>query len=246
VANVKTVQDKGDKAALLILDDGSKPVWTPDRELARTLLGKPIPPDWIRKDGEYGPQAFPPKSKGQGRYRDTKEAFEAEAASRLAWQEVEEERKDRRTALMTAAEVAKAFIAQDPTPKSSPRPAAVIGDLAETFYQWLRSSPAVSEPVAERDVASKGEAEPTSKGLGPNRVGRPMASPAGDTSVGEGEAPATRPGEGQPKPSPGFPMSPAECNHKGISGHWLPTKTVGGQARCPRCGESAVIYMETA
>ena len=109
MANVKTVTDKGDKAALIQLEDGSKPIWTPDREVARTLLGKPIPADWTIKEGEYGPQALPPR-KGAGgmvAYRNTKEAFDAEAKSRAAWQQVEEEKKDRRTALMQAVAIAR-------------------------------------------------------------------------------------------------------------------------------------------
>src|SRR5262245_53691862 len=138
MAIVKTVTDKGDKAALLILDDGSKPIWTPDREAARALLGKEIPPDWTRKDGEYGPQAFPPKAgKGPGRYRDTKEAFDAEAKSRREWQLVEEDRRDRRTALMQAVEMATAFIAAEAEPRIGPSPGGVVAQMAESFYDWL-------------------------------------------------------------------------------------------------------------
>jgi hypothetical protein len=219
MANVKTVQDKGDKAALLILDDGSKPVWTPDRELARTLLGKPIPSDWIRKEGEYGPQALPPKAKGQGRYRDTKEAFDREAESRTAWQREEEDRKDRRTAVMTAAEH--------------------FGDrwpvVAEEMYEWLRSSPAAGPAEFPGRKASAGAASTDAVGQ------------AGGTSSAEGEAVDTKPGEGAtPSPSSGFPMAGKNCDHKSQAGRWLATRTVDGKAVCPRCGLSALIYRETA
>ena len=104
---VKTIQDTGDTAALLVLDDGSKPIWTPDRDLARTLLGKPIPADWLIKPNKQGTGniALPPKKGGGGGgYRQSKEAFESEAKSRAAWQQIEEEKKDRRTALMQARE----------------------------------------------------------------------------------------------------------------------------------------------
>jgi hypothetical protein len=219
--NVKTVTDKGDKAALLILDDGSKPIWTPDRELARTLVGKPIPGDWVRKDGEYGPQAFPPKPKGQGRYRDTKEAFDAEARSRAAWQQVEEERKDRRTALMQAGQATSETLD--------------IIEIADVFYEWLRSSPAAGPAGFPSRKASAGAA---SKGEG-------MTSPssAGDTSLADGEAAGTEPGEGQPKPSPGFTTKPKDCSHK-IGDEWAPRIMVGGQPRCSLCGTPAVKYLE--
>jgi hypothetical protein len=247
VSIVKTVTDKGDKAALLILDDGSKPIWTPDRELARSLVGKPIPADWIRKDGEYGPQAFPPKPKGQGRYRDTKEAFDREAGSRTAWQREEEDRKDRRTAVMTAAEH--------------------FGDrwpvVAEEMYEWLRSSPARSDepqasaPAGDTTSPAAGPAEfpsrkasagAASKGEG---AGGSDSSPAGGTSsVVLGEATADRePGEenlsASGKTSPGFPNLPKNCSHK-VDGEWAPTVTIGGQSRCSLCGLPAIRYRETA
>ena len=41
-AIVKTVRDKGEKNAILVMDDGTE-VWTPEREKALPLLGKEIP-----------------------------------------------------------------------------------------------------------------------------------------------------------------------------------------------------------
>jgi hypothetical protein len=121
----------------------------------------------------------------------------------------------------------------------------------------LESSPAVSEPAAERDVASKGEAEPTSRGLAPTGVGRPQVSPAGDISSTEGEAVDTKPGEGQPKPCPGFINKASECSHRVqidvtvmggkpeyVDGDWAPTVQIRGQPRCSLCGTPAVKYME--
>ena len=255
---VTGISRKGEKAALLHFKDNTiKPVWTPDFELAQTLVGKPIPADWVRKDGEYGPQAFPPKKGGSGgapAWRNTKEGFLAEQEGRQRWQQIEEERKDRRTALMTAAEVAKAFIAVDPTPKTSPRPGTVIGDLAETFYQWLRSSPAAGPAVTPTvGAATKGE---------DGDHGKPASasSPAGGTSLAEGEAAGTEPGEvvqSSLSASPGFTIKPRECSHRVqidvttvggppeyVDGDWAPTVQVGGQPRCSLCGTPAVKYKE--
>jgi hypothetical protein len=248
---VAKVVRKGEKAATIHFSMG-EPAWSPDFEIASKLeVGKPLPEGWTIKPGQFGPMAMPPK-KERGMavaYRNTKEAFEAEAASRLAWQQVEEERKDRRTALMTAVEYARAY---EPGPMEWP-------GFADEFYRWLRSSPAVSEPAAERDVASKGEGQ-ASAGAMPNAQRHEQPSPAGDTSsvsggfgeksgLGEDDT-DTKPGEAKAtppsSPSPGFPISPAECDHKAPSGRWLKTTVVDGQARCPRCGESAVIYRESA
>jgi hypothetical protein len=223
---VKTVQDKGDKAALLVLDDGSKPIWTPDRELARTLVGKPIPPDWVRKDGEYGPQAFPPKQGKGGRFRDTKEAFEAEAASRLRWQELEEERKDRRTAWMTAAEQRNEVVD--------------IIQLADVGYEWLRTSPAggsLAPPAGGTTSAPVQQARPE------ERQPRPRGSGAEEGTGGgsvDREATAVVAGPNTAQASPGFPMSPEECNHKTASGRWVQWR----DGVCPKCGLSQLLAME--
>jgi len=235
---VAKVVRKGEKNAMIYFSMG-EPAWSPDYEIASKLqVGKPLPPDWKVEQGQYGPKALPPK-KGGGMavaYRNTKEAFEAEAASRLAWQQVEEERKDRRTALMQAAELAVAA-ADDTVQKTLLR--------ADLYYEWLRSSPAVSEPAAERDVASTDSRDSnTTVGRAGGTSSAPGEQATGSTS---GEAGAGVEPGGVPQPaSPGFPISPGDCDHKGPSGRWLPTKVIDGQARCPRCGESAVIYRETA
>jgi hypothetical protein len=109
----------------------------------------------------------------------------------------------------------------------------------------LEASPAAGPPSGEAGerpshTRSDGAATKPPTELAP-------AEGAGDPSA-EGEAAGTGPGEGQTKPSPGPTISTTldKCTHRGPSGRWLPTKVVDGQARCPRCGESAVKYRESA
>jgi hypothetical protein len=83
---VTKVEAKGEKAAILVMDDGAR-VWTPDKTKADDLVGKPIPPDWTQKTGDYGPQAFPPKKsggdfRGSAAWRNTKEGAWFEAVAR--------------------------------------------------------------------------------------------------------------------------------------------------------------------
>lgn len=81
-----------------------------------------------------------------------------------------------------------------------------------------------------------------------------------ESSAGSGEGPADEvgPGESPPRgtqqaktetssgPTTKFPLRPEDCDHKSQAGHWLPTKVIDGVPHCPRCGESALIYRETA
>jgi hypothetical protein len=124
MVNVTAVEPKGDKAALLVMENNVR-VWTPDIEKAKPLIGKPIPGDWTQREGDYGPQALPPKDKKGApapAYRNTKEG-----------QAYEQRMMNRRTALMQA-------VAMSP------------GDalfLADTFYEWLQSSEGPDKPVVE-------------------------------------------------------------------------------------------------
>lgn len=116
------ITPKGDKAAILSMQDGTK-VWTPEKEKAEGLMGKEIPADWTIKQGDYGPQAFPPREKkgfgpggGAAAFRNTKEG-----------QAIEQERMDRRTALMQAVAALG----------DAARVESALG-LAEAYYTWLR------------------------------------------------------------------------------------------------------------
>jgi hypothetical protein len=123
--SVSSVEAKGDKAAILVMDDGSR-IWTPEKEKADPLVGKPIPSDWTRKEGDYGPQAFPPRVQkfggggGAAAFRNTKEG-----------QAIEQERMDRRTALMQAVALVNA---EPEEVREEWKP------VAEEFYEWLRET----------------------------------------------------------------------------------------------------------
>jgi hypothetical protein len=138
-ATVTWVEKKGDKAAILVMSDDTR-VWTPDKALADTLVGKSIPEDWTTKQGEYGPQAFPPRpQKGGGgfaaAYRNTEAGFAKE-----------QQRMDARTAVMQAT-VEGVF----------------IKDTADEIYQWLRTSSGVAVatvPDEVEGVGSLGEGAP--------------------------------------------------------------------------------------
>jgi hypothetical protein len=242
----------------LRLDDGSElEAWTPELDKVLALGEKPIPTDWVLKDNKQGTGKvfLPPRQQGQTAYRNTKEAFEKESASRLAWQQVEEERKDRRTAWMTAAERREDDLD--------------IIHLADLGYEWLRSSPAVRGPAAERDVATKGEGERPSGMAATDGSGARAPSagvgagtsnletePAGDTSSASlgGVGADTKPGEGAPsQPSSGFPIDAVECDHHLRSGNWVKwVKTVADKGDgitvtnevCPKCGTPKLVAME--
>lgn len=234
------VRSNGGMVRIALDDGGIEEAWTPDLEPVKAWGENPIPANWELKDAKSGKGKVllnRDEKRGGGGYSTSKEAFDRSAASRLAWQREEEDRKDRRTALMTAAEMLRPMQEKHGSGEVSPELGKAVADW---MYEWLRSSPAVSEPAA-RAVATKGEASP---------AGDPSSAASGDTAD-------AKPGEegvdnrvlstaaGQ-APSPGFPIAESECSHKGASGRWLPTKAVDGQARCPRCGASAVIYMESA
>ena len=221
MSNITEVRPKGEKNALIILDDNSQ-VWTPDIEKAKALkIGEPIPADWTRKDGQYGPQAFPPGDKkafggGQAAYRNSKEG-----------QFYEQERMDRRTALMQAVALGGEWL-----------------DTAAEMYAWLRKSagsahpsgsaadtgsptPLSGEPETWRagDQAGHGDSAgglqpvPTSQSARPSASSPATHRPAGDTGGAAGKGT----GEG---PKPAAPTCPA-CN----------SPNIGRKGRTWKCGD---------
>lgn len=249
--------------------------WTPEFEKAEALNGQLIPDDWTLKDNKQGTGKvlLPPREGrggGGGGYRQSKEAFEAEQASRLAWQQVEEERKDRRTALMTAAELLRPAQEKNETGEVTHGLFVAVSDW---MYEWLRSSPAAGPPLEPDDrakapnrsggAATKGEVTPPGSASGRLKSEADATSPAGDISSALGgveKSPIpgdtsadTKPGEGAtPSPSPGFPISATECTHKFPSGRWVKWMTVefgegAGLTRheiCPKCGTLKLVAME--
>ena len=102
--------------------------------------------------------------------------------------------------------------------------------------EMSKTSPAAGPAVTPTEgVATKGEAS------------APAHSPAGGTSLAEGEAAGTEPGEGSSSlPSPGFPIDPSKCDHKTSSGRWVQWRmpTNGSAPVCPKCGTPKLVAME--
>lgn len=212
---VTAVEPKGDRAALLVMDNGVR-IWTPDKAKAQELLGKPIPADWTQKQGEYGPQAFPPREGKPG-------------GGKPAWANTEEgerfvqERMDRRTALMQAV-IVSGQIGHEPG----------MG-LANTYYQWLRKNLDVSAP---RLAAPVGRQAAPVAGEGPEQLPEPTSQVGADTPSDGGDGTTYPRGteSGTVLPSPSSPThaakwTPAACEHQLVPGRpgWL---------KCTRCGSA--------
>jgi len=121
-----------------------------------------------------------------------------------------------------------------------------------------RSSPAAGP---QSGVATKGEGRSDAEASTRTAV-TPEPSSAGGTSLasgetgpnqpGPGEAGAdTKPGEGQPKPSSGFPIDAAVCDHRMANGHWVKWRddpawdgTDHPHLVCPKCGTPKLVAME--
>lgn len=218
-------RSNGGMVRIMLDDGGIEEAWTPDLEVVKAWGESPIPANWELKNRRDGKGKIlvdrDEKRSGGGGYRQSKEAFDREAESRLAWQREEEDRKDKRTALMTAAEAI-----------GSGNGMLGLNNLADQMYRWLRSSPAAGPAPSGAGVATTASRHSDASGR------------AGDTSLAEGEAAGTEPGEGQSKPSPGFTKKPKDCDHR-AGGDWAPTVTIGGLARCSLCGTPSIKYRET-
>jgi hypothetical protein len=132
-----------------------------------------------------------------------------------------------------------------------------------------RPSPAVTEPAAERDVASKGDRGASGHAVdsmspaggtssGPEAGGisaKPAQDPGPDSTSVVGEAAGVGTGGGSAEAaathsagpaSPGstktYPLDPTKCSHKFPSGRWLKWDEFGN---CPRCGTPQLVAMES-
>jgi hypothetical protein len=144
---VQRVEAKGDKgAAILHLDDGSK-VWTPEMDKAEPLIGKPIPEDWTRKQGEYGPQVFPPRPKKDGK------GFSVAFRNTAEGQAAEQDSIHRSVALTQA--VAVGGFGELAEWKN-------ILPIADAFYTWLR---ATAGTAGKDRPSTTDEAAPREKGV---------------------------------------------------------------------------------
>lgn len=222
--NVLSVEAKGEKAGIIVTDDGQR-IWTPEKATADALVGKPIPPDWTIKQGEYGPQAFPPRDKkgfggGAAAFRNTREGMLAEQES------------IHRSVALTQAVV---FISSGEAPAEA-KPL----ELADRFYHWLSQSPprdshgtGASSTVVPHKATPVPHPPAADEGRGrkaQNRAGTEGGSPPPATEQG-------KLGEGEPAPS-------GVCAHE----HTSPLKPDGaplphGFLRCLGCG---VVHKEAS
>jgi hypothetical protein len=169
---------------------GELEAWTPDFAKVEPLNGKPIPEGWSLRDNKSGrgKVLLPPREGGGSSFRNTREAFELEARSRERWQLLEEERKDRRTAAMTAFEQA-----------TETTPATETLELADRIYDWLRAE------ISPRDT---GEGSPAS-GSGGGRAENPVAVGSDQDGRAVGKPPPDPQPDGSPFPDELWPEEPS-------------------------------------
>lgn len=127
----------------ITLDDRQKEVPCYDTAAQDFTVGQPLPEGWEVKTSQKGKEYLaPPRKAGRGpggavAWRNTREGAEFEQANRIRWQVYEQERMDRRTALMQAV-------------AASPPGSESITSQAEFFYTWLReTSGAVVRPASD-------------------------------------------------------------------------------------------------
>src|SRR5262245_38368495 len=240
VVSTKPLSDGKGIAKLRLTDGVELEAWTPELAKVLELGDKPIPEGWTLKNNKQGTGKIllPPKEGGKTAYRNTKEAFDAEAKSRREWQLVEEDRRDRRTALMQANETVKTFKPIEGTGGE------YIVYLAEKFYDWLRDHPSPAGPIGATRAAESpagGTSSVTAKG----KSGADSAPPEEGEKTPPGRGTGAEPGTGggdSSSASPGFPVDQATCTHKTAAGHWVRWTSTD---QCPKCGMSKVSAMES-
>lgn len=229
-------RSNGGMVRIMLEDGGIEEAWTPDLEVIKAWGEGPIPANWELKDRRDGKGKIlvdkdQKRGGGGGGYRQSKEAFEAEAKSRAAWQREEEDRKDRRTAAMTAFEWLP--VVDDVGVEEQTR---VALGVADHISAWLRSSPAAGPASSDAGVAT------TDKAAAERNTGH------GAPAAPVGQAGDLKPGEDTARPaSSGFTNKASECDHRAPGrDNWAPTVTIGGLARCSLCGTPSIKYRETA
>lgn len=201
VLNVKPYpSEKNPEAGYVDVQDASGVfnAWTP--KVTALKVGEDVPEGWERKDSDKGPRLLPPGPKGQGgqsAYRNTKEGSTAE-----------QERMDRRTALMQAVALDSGGVAQHWT----------WVDAADQMYAWLRKtsgSGGLPEKTGEAQVRlSKPAPDPGTTSAPPLRNG---PSPSDGAEPGaEGRAQPGGEGRGKPNP-PSLEQWPQEALDIGLT-----------------------------
>src|SRR5262245_61479880 len=247
VVSTKPLSDGKGIAKLRLTDGVELEAWTPELAKVLELGDKSIPEGWTLKNNKQGTGKIllPPKEGGKTAYRNTKEAFDAEAKSRREWQLVEEDRRDRRTALMQAVQLLGDATAQAPLTREG-----LVIEWAEIFYDWLKDHPSPAGPIKATRAA-----ESPAGGTSSTREGEARVDSAPEQDEGEKTLPGERgaePGTGggdSSSASPGFPVDQATCDHKTASGRWVRWDIVLsgdgiGRERCPKCGMSKVSAIE--
>jgi hypothetical protein len=227
VSTVTAIEPKGDKAAILVMDDGSR-VWTPEKAMAGDLVGKPIPSNWTQKTGDYGPQAFPPRpAKGPPGGRPTRWADTEDGAR---WMDG---RINRRRALELAVQLA---VKEDvERPPSDPW---IVG-VASHFYTFLN----VDSPSGGGDPVVPGKEQ---RGTTARREG------SGSSSTTQGKLPAAQaprttddasaPNTGQHPTEAPRRVSSTTLNDDDCPHDFETSKARKGWDRCKLCG----AYKEAA
>jgi hypothetical protein len=222
VLAVKANPKKPDQA-YVTLHDQDKDAWCPSFELASKLvIGEALPPGWDVSQGDYGPRLFPPKEKkggfggGAAAWRNTKEGAFAE-----------QERMDRRTALMQAVTFHHGTSAE-------------VAGIADEFYAWLRKTAGgTATPAAGTGATAAGQAKPstappvsapTSAPVMPEK--QPASRGIGATPEGGAEA------QGPGLLPTGAASSPGPCAHPDTSPLKMDGKAMPkGFVRCLSCNQ---------
>jgi hypothetical protein len=171
-ATVVWVENKGENAILVMSDDTR--VWTPDKAKADALVGKEIPADWTIKQGQYGPQALPPRDKKFG------------GGAPAAFRNSEEGQRREQESIHRSVALTQAVAAG-----GSENPDLTLA-RATKFYEWLSGT-------AVATVSDNGEAKPEPR---PQAQASPSTSGGAEPEGEAGSTPPAAPHEHMWVPSP--------------------------------------------
>lgn len=257
VASVKP-RNKGSMVKLEREDGATIEIWCSADQATVEGWNGAVPAEYeLRQKRDSTEQILVEKrSQGAPAYRNTKEAFELEAASRRAWQLIEEDRRDRRTALMQAiaAVVASGRGFDLPTWGEYGVP------IADAMYRWLKdpgvsvsgkgSAPASSggetgeASPPEHHVPGSGEV-PSLSAPGPGHPGSEGEMAAGEDLRDKGESSRDEPVVGPAPSEHVYPVDPTVCDHKRSNGKPAKFTDPEGVARCQKCGTNWVSVVES-
>lgn len=167
------------KGAVVDLQDGpTAPIveaWTSaDVETISKWPNAVVPPEYELRDKKDGSgKVLVEKRGGGGGYSQSKEAFDRSAESRAAWQLVEEDRRDRRTAVMQAVQ----GIAASGRGLNAAAWRSHGAELATEMYRWLRDPDGAAMRETPAPSVGSGEGAPHSPSSEPPTAKPPKAYP---------------------------------------------------------------------